>query len=174
MTEEKNHCVGAEEPCGCYGDDSRHAQSLDECGCGRHHHDYHHDGRPAKSVSANVGGGIALCRLTSHGEANIVSCVLELEAGVNMDVACLAAALQGVASDVEKQGGIVGHIKCAASCGEDFVRISVIQSGVAPTIAGSGIDELNEDADISIACIVFALGHEEVLDALLTRLEHMF
>ena len=135
-----------------------------------HHHDHHHE---AQTMSFNVGGGVALCRLSSHEEANIVSCTLELE-NTELELQSLAAALAGVATDIEEAGGLIGHIKCAAQNGESFARISVTQAGIDPFVESHNLEILNEETDISLALIVFAVEHEQIISALLVHLKHMF
>ncbi len=135
-----------------------------------HHHDHHHE---AQTMSFNVGGGVALCRLSSHEEANIVSCTLELE-NTELELQSLAAALAGVATDIEEAGGLIGHIKCAAQNGESFARISVTQAGIDPFVESHNLKILNEETDISLALIVFAVEHEQIISALLVHLKHMF
>ena len=174
------HPVNHYEGCGC-GHHHHHEHKHDhihehdngscDCGCGHQHHRHHSD--DAKTVSANVGGGIAWCKLTAHEGALVVSCALELE-NSTLSPACLAAALAGVAYDVEKLGGIVGHVKCAASNGEGTLHISVTQAGVDPTVMVNNLEVLDEDSEINIAVICFEVEHQELLDILLTRLERIF
>lgn len=166
---------GHDEGCDCghhYHHEHDHIHDHDhgscDCGC---NHQHHHD--DAKTISANVGGGIALCKLTTHEGALVVSCALELE-NSTLSPACLASALAGVASDVEKLGGIVGHVKCAASNGEGSLHISVTQAGIEPTVMTSNLEVIDEDSEINIAVICFAVEHQELLDILLTRLERIF
>ena len=152
-------------------DSCGHSHDLEEtCGCGHHHH---HDEHDAKTVSANVGGGVALCRLSSHEGACIVSCSLELE-NATLSATCLANVLKAVASDMEKLGGIVGHIKCAAAENGKSLRISTTQAGLEPTLVVDGLEDLTDESEISIAVIVFGVEHGEILDSLLTRLEQVF
>ena len=171
------HLVDHGESCGCghhHHHEHNHIHEHDggscDCGCNYQHH--HHDD-DAKTVSANVGGGIALCKLTTHEGALVVSCALELENSM-LSSACLAAALAGVAYDVEKLGGIVGHVKCAASNGEGSLHISVTQAGIEPTVMANNLEVLDEDTEINIAVICFAVEHQELLNILLTRLERIF
>ena len=141
-----------------------------ECCCEHHEHHHHHE---AETMSFNVGGGIALCRLSSHEEANIVSCTLELE-NTTLELQSLAAALAGVATDIEEAGGLIGHIKGAVQNGESFARISVTQAGTVPFVEANNLEILNGETDISLALIVFAVEHEQILDSLLVHLKHMF
>lgn len=168
------------EDCGCGHHHNHHERAHDHihehghesCDCGCNHQHHHHDDE-AKTISANVGGGIALCKLTTHEGALVVSCALELEDST-LSPSCLASALAGVAYDVEKLGGIVGHVKCAASNGEGSLHISVTQAGIDPTVVVNNLEVLDEDSEINIAVICFAVEHQELLDILLTRLERVF
>ncbi len=75
--------------------------------------------------------------------------------------------------DVENSGGIVGHIKCAASGPAGSANISVTQGNIDPTLLVEGLDMLDEASEIEIAVIVYAVEHDDVVDALLTRLERI-
>ena len=155
----------------CCEHHEHHYNHETECCSGHHeHHEHHHE---AQTMSFNVGGGVALCRLSSHEEANIVSCTLELE-NTELELQSLAAALAGVATDIEEAGGLIGHIKCAAQNGESFARISVTQAGIDPFVESHNLKILNEETDISLALIVFAVEHEQIISALLVHLKHMF
>ena len=154
----------------CEHHEHHHNHETECCGGHHEHHEHHHE---AETLSFNVGGGVALCRLSSHEEANIVSCTLELE-NTELELQSLAAALAGVATDIEEAGGLIGHIKCAAQNGESFARISVTQAGIDPFVESHNLKILNEETDISLALIVFAVEHEQIISALLVHLKHMF
>lgn len=168
--EDSAYCAHPAEGCGCAGHrhDHNHDHDAHECRC-----EHHHSEQKAQTVSAHVGGGVALCKLSNHEDASVVSCVLELE-GATLQSTCLAAALAGIATDVEKLGGIVGHIKCTAVGNEGTLRVSVTQAAVAPTIVVDNLEVLNEESEITIAIICFAISHQEILESLLVRLERLF
>ncbi len=165
-TDNHDHSHGLDEACDC----GHHHHHDDNCGCGHHHH---HDDHDAKTISTNVGGGVALCRSSSHEGAHIVSCSLELE-NATLSASCLANVLRAVASDMEKLGGIVGHIKCAAAEDGKSLRISTTQAGLEPTLVIDGLKDLTDESEINIAVIVFGVEHGEIIDSLLTRLEQVF
>lgn len=158
--------------CGCEHETHDHGHEHGEEGCGGcgggcgHHHP------TSETVSANVGGGVALCRLSLHEGAVVISCNLELE-NATLTPSCLSRALQGVAFDVERLEGIVGHIKCAASSEAGTARISVTAGNLDPIVWIDGLDDLDEDADINIAVIAYAVKPKDLLEAFLARLERV-
>ncbi|MDD6785416.1 MAG: hypothetical protein PUD81_04070 [Eggerthellales bacterium] len=165
MTAEEQQCS-----CGCEHE-HHHEHHHEECGgcsgCG-----HHHDQPVSQTLSTSVGGGVLLMRATAHEGAIVVSCTLELEDSA-VTPSCLARALQGVAFDVEQAGGIVGHIKCAAVSEKGSARISVTAANIEPTVQAEGLEALNEEADITIAVIVYAVEPPVLLEMLVTRLERV-
>ena len=167
-----NHDHGRKHDCGCTHDgDHAHNHNDHECGCGHHEHQHDHSGScchkehhhpKTYTVAIHLGSALALCRLSNHEGALIASCTLELE-GAHLTPALLAKALQHVASKIESEAGIVGHIKCTATDDTGTAHISVTQASVDPTIIVNGIDVFSEEAEINIVIIEYGIEHADLL-----------
>ena len=150
------------ENCGCGHDHDQH-QHGENCGCGHDHDHHHHDENCGCEAHAARPGEITIGH-SFHDEAIIVSGKVLLRGSYENIKSVIKDQLEVISEFVSETGGIVGHIKAAAS-------VSTVEmfstTGDAATVKTSPEQEIT----INMVAIVFAVAPEDIEKKVLNALE---
>ena len=106
--------------------------------------------------------------LAPHDAALALSSALEVKADCQLTAAWLIDAMQAMARDVEEQGGVVGHIKCAAQSDDAEMHASVTLADTPATVKGDSSLVLDEFADVNLVVIALCID-EAALEGLVQK-----
>ena len=142
-----------DENCGCGNHEHHHDEN---CGCGNHEH--HHDENCGCGNHGNDKNGFYI-EQHQHEGACVVSGTYSLFAEYDTVKATLEKSLGDMAQEVNRRGGIIGHIKSSAEI-KSVEMFSVTDLDVMVKKAPG------QDITLHIAAIVFMIEPDDVQELL--------
>lgn len=109
----------------------------------------------------------------THAMASVVSLKVALLPGARIELAALASTLEALARDIERKGGVVGHIKAFSSSEAGSMRISIVDACRPALVQGPADALLNDGSCLHAAVIALAIDLELLIDMVCEAMRNM-